>query len=89
MNNVPSIRLSTGAEMPLVGLGTWKASPDVVGGAVEYALSEAGYHHLDCAAAYENETEIGNVLRPLFNSGRMKRDEVFVLKKLLDRCHGE
>ena len=46
-----SVKLNTGAEMPTVGLGTWKSKPGEVEHAVEHAL-KYGYKHIDTAAAY-------------------------------------
>jgi glycerol 2-dehydrogenase (NADP+) len=42
----PTIKLNTGAEIPLIGLGTWQSKE--VASAVEYAL-KCGYRHIDCA----------------------------------------
>ena len=36
-------------ELTLVGSGTWQSKPEEVVHAVEYALKEAGYRHIDCA----------------------------------------
>ena len=54
---VKYITLNTGAKMPVVGLGTWKAAPTEVGAAVEHAMFSCGYSHVDCAAIYRNEKE--------------------------------
>src|SRR3954462_11412057 len=50
-----SVALSNGGEMPVLGLGTWKAAE---GGEVERVVKEAlamGYRHIDTAAAYRDE----------------------------------
>lgn len=76
------ITLNTGAEMPLVGLGTWLSKPDEVRKAVKYAL-ETGYRHLDCAYVYCNEDEVGQGIR---ESG-VPRSEIFVTSKLWNTHH--
>ena len=79
--------LNTGASMPRIGLGTWKSKPEEAGRAVEYALAEAGYCHIDCAAIYRNESEIGTALASIFGSGARKREDVFVTSKLWNTEH--
>ncbi|KAG2203994.1 hypothetical protein INT46_007019 [Mucor plumbeus] len=76
------ITLNTGAEMPLVGLGTWLSKPDEVRKAVKYAL-ENGYRHLDCAYVYRNEDEVGQGIR---ESG-VPRSEIFITSKLWNTHH--
>ena len=80
--NEKNIALNSGARMPVIGLGTWQSSPDKVGQAVEHALSECGYSHIDCAAIYRNEKMIGQSLKNVFDEGKRKREEVFVTSKL-------
>lgn len=46
---------SPGATIPAIGLGTWQSPPGQVKIAVEYALKEAGYRHIDAAWIYGNE----------------------------------
>jgi diketogulonate reductase-like aldo/keto reductase len=79
--------LNTGAKIPKVGLGTWKAEPGVVGAALEYALLEAGYQHVDGAAVYGNEPEVGEAYEKVFKSGKVKREDVFITSKLWNSAH--
>lgn len=72
--------------MPILGLGTWKSTPQEVGKAIEYAL-EFGYRHIDCAPIYLNQPEIGQTLKKVLDSGRVRREEIFVTSKLWNNAH--
>ncbi len=78
-------QLNSGYTIPVIGLGTWKSESDKVGAAVTYALTQAGYRHIDCAAVYANEPEIGSALKEAFKT--VKREEVFVTSKLWNTDH--
>ena len=69
-----------------IGLGTWKSDPGEVGRAVEAAL-EAGYRHIDCAAIYRNEAEVGEALQRVFSRGEIKREDVHITSKLWNNAH--
>lgn len=69
--------LPDGGRIPLLGFGTWQIKGDDARQAVRWAL-EAGYRHLDTAAVYGNEAEVGAGLR---ESG-INRDEVFLTTKM-------
>ncbi|KAA8913697.1 hypothetical protein TRICI_003128 [Trichomonascus ciferrii] len=76
------VELNNGTRMPLVGLGTAKAKESVAYNAVLSAL-EIGYRHIDTAAGYDNEEEIGRAIR---DSG-VAREEIFVTTKLRGTEH--
>ncbi|GFP98488.1 aldo-keto reductase family 4 member c9 [Phtheirospermum japonicum] len=73
--------LNSGAKIPSIGLGTWKAAPNVVGDAITAAIM-AGYRHIDCAQRYGNEKEIGDTLKKLFDAGVVKREDLWITSKL-------
>ena len=66
-----------GADIPILGLGTWQSEGDDAERAVHHAL-QAGYRHIDTATAYGNEEQVG---RGLASSG-VDRGEVFLTTKL-------
>ncbi|OBK76506.1 aldo/keto reductase [Mycobacterium sp. 1164985.4] len=79
----PSITLNDGNSIPQVGLGVWQTPPEDTERAVATAF-EAGYRHIDTAAAYQNEREVGQALE---KSG-VPRDDVFITTKLWNADHG-
>ena len=72
-----NLTLNNGVEMPALGLGVFQTPPDETIAAVESALG-TGYRHIDTAAAYFNEREVGEGIR---RSG-LDRSEVFVETKV-------
>jgi 2,5-diketo-D-gluconate reductase A len=79
----PLIALNDGNAIPSVGLGVWQTPPKATEQAVGAALV-AGYRHIDTAAAYNNEREVGRAIK---KSG-IPREEVFVVTKLWNADQG-
>ncbi|XP_052868295.1 1,5-anhydro-D-fructose reductase [Anopheles cruzii] len=75
------LTFENGYKMPALGFGTWRAPDDEVEKAIDEALT-AGYRHIDCAPVYLNEPTIGRVLRKWLDSGRVTREELFIVTKL-------
>ena len=73
-------------KMAIVGLGTWKSDKGLVYQAVRQAIA-VGYRHIDCAAIYGNEAEIGEALADAFNAGDVKREELWITSKLWNTAH--
>ncbi|MCK5470122.1 MAG: aldo/keto reductase, partial [Cyclobacteriaceae bacterium] len=73
-------------EMPALGLGTWKSDPGEVYNAVREAI-KIGYRHIDCAAIYGNEAEIGQAFSDAFKKGDVSREELWVTSKLWNNAH--
>ena len=74
---INAITLNNGVEMPALGLGVFQTPPDVTTTVVEEAL-RLGYRHIDTAAAYANEREVGEGIR----RAGVDRSEVFVETKI-------
>ncbi len=83
MISAPRLSLSDGSTIPQLGIGTYKVPADVTAGLVAGALA-AGYRHVDTAALYGNETEVGEGLR----ASGLDRDEVFVTTKVWNDDQG-
>ncbi|XP_002986769.2 NADP-dependent D-sorbitol-6-phosphate dehydrogenase [Selaginella moellendorffii] len=81
------MELSSGHKMPALGLGVWRAEPEVLKEIIPRAL-ELGYRHFDCAADYKNEAEVGEALALAFKQGLVKREDVFITTKLWNSDHG-
>ena len=75
--------LNNGVEIPRIGFGTYKMHGYELEKALEKAF-EAGYRHIDTAALYGNEEEIGNVLK---NTG-LKREDIFITTKVWNDDQG-
>ncbi len=74
--------------MPVLGLGTWKSEKGEVYQAIHEAV-RVGYRHIDCAAIYGNEVEIGQAFRDLFKKKIVKREELWITSKLWNSAHLE
>jgi len=79
-----TITLNNGVKIPRLGLGVYQIEVgEATRNAVRWAL-EAGYRHIDTAAAYGNESDVGAAIR---QSG-VPREEVFVTSKLWNENQG-
>lgn len=88
MSSSPCVRLNSGAQMPLLGLGTYKlVGAENVHQAVDAALA-AGYRSFDSAAVYRNEADLGKALKELLPKYSLTRQDVFITSKLGPKDQG-
>lgn len=86
---IPVRTLANGDRMPALGLGTFgsdKYSAQEVARAVVEAV-EVGYRHVDCAAVYGNEAEIGGSLAQVQAIG-VAREDLWITSKVWNNMHG-
>jgi 2,5-diketo-D-gluconate reductase A len=81
--SIPAVTLHDGVEIPQLGFGVFQVPPEKTQDAVEEAL-EAGYRHIDTAAAYRNERGVGAAIA----ASGIPRDEIFVTTKLWNSAQG-
>jgi len=86
LHSKSTLKLNSGHEIPIIGLGTWLSKEGEVGRAVIDAF-EIGYRHFDCALVYGNEPEIGKSFGELFSQGKVKREDLFVTSKIWSTYH--
>lgn len=83
MTSVPNLQLNNGVEIPALGLGVFQTSPEETTAAVAEAL-RVGYRHIDTAAAYGNEREVGEGIR----SSGIPREQIFIETKIWINDYG-
>jgi 2,5-diketo-D-gluconate reductase A len=81
--SMPAVTLHDGVEIPQLGFGVFQVPPEKTQEAVEEAL-EAGYRHIDTAAAYRNERGVGAAIA----ASGIPREEIFVTTKLWNSAQG-
>ena len=79
-----TVTLPTGGQLPHLGLGVFQAKSGGPARRAVAAALEMGYRHVDTAAAYKNERDVGEGIR---DSG-IPRSEIFVTTKLWNTDHG-
>lgn len=82
-SNFPSVALNNSVLIPQIGFGTYQIEPDDTRAATELAI-DAGYRHIDTAAAYGNEAGVGEAVR----ASAIPRDELFITTKLRNADQG-
>lgn len=74
---IPTVTLNNGVRIPRLGFGVFQVPPEDTQRIVEDAL-EAGYRHIDTAAAYRNEAGVGAAI----SASGIPRKEIFITTKL-------
>jgi diketogulonate reductase-like aldo/keto reductase len=79
-----TLRLSSGAQIPQVGLGVWQTPSGETTREAVLAALDVGYRHIDTARVYRNEADVGAAVR----SSGLPRDQIFVTTKLWNEDQG-
>ena len=82
-DQVPRIPLRGDTEIPQLGFGVFQVPPEETAEVVTRAL-QTGYRHIDTAAAYQNEAEVGQA----FHASGLPREDVFITTKCFNTDHG-
>jgi 2,5-diketo-D-gluconate reductase A len=82
-DQVPRIALAGDVRIPQLGYGVFQVPPEITADVTTRAL-QAGYRHIDTAAAYGNETGVGQA----FRASGLAREDVFVTTKCFNDDHG-
>jgi len=83
MTNQPQIKLNDGTAMPQLGFGVWQVPDDQATAAVKTAIA-IGYRSIDTAAAYNNESGVGEGIK----SAGVPRRDLFITTKLWNDRQG-
>jgi 2,5-diketo-D-gluconate reductase A len=80
---IPQVDLGDGVTIPQLGFGVFQVPPEETAEVTTRAL-DAGYRHIDTAAAYRNEAGVGQA----FRASGLGREEVFITTKCFNDSHG-
>jgi diketogulonate reductase-like aldo/keto reductase len=84
MDLTSTVQLNNGVAMPWVGLGVFKSPPgEETEQAVRWGL-EIGYRHIDTAAYYQNEADVGRAVK----DSKVPREQVFITTKVWNSDQG-
>ena len=81
IQNVPTVKLNNGYEMPMLGIGTYSLHDETCVNSI-YTAIQYGYRKIDTAYMYGNEKEVGEAVRKAIEDGIVTREEMFVTTKL-------
>ncbi len=81
IQNVPTVKLNNGYEMPMLGIGTYSLHGEVCINSL-YTAIQYGYRKIDTAYMYGNEQEVGAAVRKAIDDGIVTREEMFITTKL-------
>nr|XP_038951701.1 aldo-keto reductase family 1, member C1 isoform X1 [Rattus norvegicus] len=79
-----TVRLSDGHFIPVLGFGTYAPREVPKSKALEATkiAIDAGFRHIDSAAVYQNEKEVGLAIRSKIADGTVKREDIFYTSKV-------
>lgn len=81
MDLTSTYQLSNGVKIPMVGFGTWQTPSGQIAKEAVLTALEAGYRHIDTAAAYENEASVGQAI----SESGLSREALFITTKLWNK----
>lgn len=81
MDLTSTYQLSNGVKIPMVGFGTWQTPSGQIAKEAVLTALEAGYRHIDTAAAYENEASVGQAI----SESGLAREALFITTKLWNK----
>jgi 2,5-diketo-D-gluconate reductase A len=82
-HSIPELPLNSGVSIPQFGVGAFLLPPSQTEKLILSAL-EVGYRHIDTAAMYENEVEIGRAI----NRSQIARQDIYLTTKVRNSDHG-
>jgi methylglyoxal/glyoxal reductase len=82
--NIDTFALRNGVRIPRIGLGVFQAQAGESAREAVVSALECGYRHIDTAAIYGNESDVGEAVR----RSEVARDEIFVTTKVWNQDHG-